>query len=1635
MSMPNRVSAATQTMSRETAPAYRAAHSFTPPPPPPPPPPRTFGSPMNSPRARRWLAAVLATLGLLTATGAYSQDTTAPTVISVGYYADEAATIEITEAAFDTFLYIVIQFSENMENRVTSFRTSTTPSVSGLPEIVVRASSTKINAPGTAFTDITSCHAISASDTSEYICQLFLLASTDSSVAVSLNAENVRDLAGNPLAMDYANSGIPLVATPAAPTVTSITHYSSDAAARIAGTEISGTVASGAIYSVIQFAGVIIDTNLENPPLRDDTVRPQVFYQIGSAARVQFGGHATTDTPQAGTCALLNVGTGLAEANQSFWCRYNPKTGDSGVYKVIVGTGTTDITGSPKGSGRALATEYTADTGVMIAVTTDTATLSIASVVVDEGAGTATVNVMVDGVITGGFSVDAMTVDDAGTATDGEDYTAFSDQTLSFAGDTPGETLSFTVTILDDAIYEGGESGVKETVVVSLGTRQGTTLSVDSSATATISITDNEYQVALTMEDVSVREGAGMATVSVSLDTAVTAFSVVASTTDGTATAPGDYTAVTSRTLSFTGTTAGEIQSFSVTITTDDTREFQETLTVSLSSLDIPTDTATTVGTLRPATATITIMDDDLGTGDINLNLIFPITVNDKTYYWLDNNGNGVADDSNTGITDRISHQALDRLLNGGDDTVDTQPDGHDGRDDARSVIVGDSVLILPTRAEFRALRSSLSATAPAGWSNARYWTSTLTPPSVGFGPTHSVYSLTAPGTAGSPIIQNSPDATLRATVFQVITPIPLTFDTTTIPAPDSAYTYPVGAPITPLILPPANNGAATPLTYTLTPIPAGLTFDAAATTRTLSGTPTTPATTTAVTLTYTVTDANGMTITDTFTVTVAPLFFDTSTTPAPDSAYSYLIDMPITPLTLPPAMSAATPLTYTLTPIPDGLSFDPDPATRTLSGIPTTATAVTLTYTVTDANAETITATFTVTVASLFFDTRAIPAPDSAYPYLINTLITPLTLPPAMGIDTPLTYTLTPTASIPVGLSFDPDPATRTLSGTPTTATAVTLTYTVTDANAKTITDTFTVTVASLLFDTRAIPAPDTAYTYPVDTPITPLTLPPAIGVAPPLTYTLTPTASIPVGLSFDLATRTLAGTPTTATAVTLTYTVTDANAETITAAFTLTVVSETTTTTTRLNEQILTRASQAMTASTLEAVARRVEAAAGGAASSAGGTGSTPALAYQFGGQSSLSGLLKSHGKAMLEGEMEYEQLFDGASFVVPLSAAEGGTGGGKSGAGALSLWGSSNFINLGSDNDELDWDGQVVSINVGVDKLVGKEMLAGFALSSNQSSFDYDDAVNDAEGEYNYSNTILHPYIGWFPGEGLKLWASVGFGSGEIEINDDGKHSTDTTQQSLSGGFSRWLLNSTELLSGGATTLNLKGDVSMTSVDVEAKEGSFAEQKVSSTRLRVLVSGEQQRGLASGGRLMPSLEAGVRYDGGDGVTGVGVELGGGLRYANPDGNLTVAGNVRTLLVGEYDELGVDFTVQLAPGSGRGLSLSLHPVWGKTQSVADKLWNDGASEIAGEAGSDTSLQSSLDAEVGYGVAASILGAPGVLTPYTGMTATDGDTSHLRLGSRFADGNGLSLNLEGTQKNTTDGASHQVLLRGEVSF
>ena len=372
----------------------------------------------------------------------------------------------------------------------------------------------------------------------------------------------------------------------------------------------------------------------------------------------------------------------------------------------------------------------------------------------------------------------------------------------------------------------------------------------------------------------------------------------------------------------------------------------------------------------------------------------------------------------------------------------------------------------------------------------------------------------------------------------------------------DSPQTYTVGQPVA-LTLPDADGGVGT-LSYTLTRItgsprlPAGLSFDPVA--RTISGMPGEPFGDTAgARMRYTATDATGA---------VREIVFRLRVAAAPAigviADQNYTANTAVT-LTL-PVTGGIAPLTYTLTPsLPAGLSFD---GARTLSGTPATATdAVTLTYTVTDANGITAEQTFTVEVFNA-------PTIADTVPGQIYTVGQPvaLMLPEATAGAPLLTYTLTRidggTLLLPDGLTFDA--TARTISDAPkatfsaSAGVGVGLLYTVTDTNGVVASTDFTLLVnAAVTFNTSAIPAPASAYTYPLNTVITTLTLPPAIGGTGVLTYTLTPTDSIPDELTFDAGALTLAGMPTMVTAaVALTYAATDANDVAATLTFTVAVV-----------------------------------------------------------------------------------------------------------------------------------------------------------------------------------------------------------------------------------------------------------------------------------------------------------------------------------------------------------------------------------------------------------------------------------------------------------------------------------------------
>lgn len=227
--------------------------------------------------------------------------------------------------------------------------------------------------------------------------------------------------------------------------------------------------------------------------------------------------------------------------------------------------------------------------GVPLNVSALDSEISIADNSAAENAGSITFTITRATNTQGACSVEASTAD--GTATAGNDYTAKT-ETISFAD---GETTkNFTVTLLDDATYEGNE-----TFTVNL-TKPIDCVITDSSATGTINEDESAPVVSVDSTTYSVDEDAGTVTVTVNLTGAhdVTA-TVDYNLNDGTALAGTDYTD-DSGTLTWT---AGDNTPKTVDITIADRTGGQGTRDF---TFDLSNPSNCTIG---DAQATITIDD------------------------------------------------------------------------------------------------------------------------------------------------------------------------------------------------------------------------------------------------------------------------------------------------------------------------------------------------------------------------------------------------------------------------------------------------------------------------------------------------------------------------------------------------------------------------------------------------------------------------------------------------------------------------------------------------------------------------------------------------------------------------------------------------------------------------------------------------------------------------------------------------------------------------------------------------------------------------------------------------------------------------------------------------------------------
>ena len=160
-----------------------------------------------------------------------------------------------------------------------------------------------------------------------------------------------------------------------------------------------------------------------------------------------------------------------------------------------------------------------------------------------------------------------------------------------------------------------------------------------------------------------------------------------------------------------------------------------------------------------------------------------------------------------------------------------------------------------------------------------------------------------------------------------------------------------------------------------------------------------------------------------------------------------------------------------------------------------------------------------------------------------------------------------------------------------------------------------------------------------------------------------------------------------------------------------------------------------------------------------------------------------------------------------------------------------------------------------------------------------------------------------------------------------------------------------------------------------------------------MRTAIEGSQKMTIGGRMALSPSVEIGIRQDGGDAETGRGMDLGAGLVLADGVTGLAVDIRVRRLLVHEADgfaEHGMAISVSYnpTPSTPLGFSARVSPAWGgDAMSGTEALWGRetmggmGQNHLHGGGGNR------LDTEVGYGLP---IGTRFVGTPRVGLRTSE---------------------------------------------
>ena len=236
---------------------------------------------------------------------------------------------------------------------------------------------------------------------------------------------------------------------------------------------------------------------------------------------------------------------------------------------------------------------------------------------------------------------------------------------------------------------------------------------------------------------------------------------------------------------------------------------------------------------------------------------------------------------------------------------------------------------------------------------------------------------------------------------------------------------------------------------------------------------------------------------------------------------------------------------------------------------------------------------------------------------------------------------------------------------------------------------------------------------------------------------------------------------------------------------------------------------------------------------------------------------------------------------------------------------------------------------------------------------------------------------------------MWTVAGYGAGGLMLTPGAGAPIETglSMAMAAGGGRGELFQSSDGL-----TLAFKADALWVGTRSEAASGPSGKldsTQASVNRLRTAIEGSKSLTVANRMALTPSVEIGIRQDGGDAETGRGMDVGAGLVLADSVTGLAVDIRVRRLLVHQADgfaESGMSISVSYnpTPSTPLGFTARVSPAWGgDSQSGAEALWGQESMRAIGQDPLVGGGGSRLETEVGYGLK---LGQRCVGTPRMGV-------------------------------------------------